>query len=86
MGLDLVFNQVDEAIILEYDCLPDRTFFRFCQKLLEYYRDDERIMVISGDNFQLEASAQMIAIIFLDTIIAGVGLLGKEHGKIMIFL
>lgn len=51
-GLDWVFNQVDEAIILEDDCLPDPTFFRFCQELLEYYRDDKRIMAISGDNFQ----------------------------------
>lgn len=51
-GLDWVFSQVEEAIILEDDCLPDITFFRFCQELLEYYRHDERIMVISGDNFQ----------------------------------
>ena len=52
-GLDWVFSQVDEAIILEDDCLPDLTFFRFCEELLDYYRHDERIMTISGDNFQL---------------------------------
>jgi hypothetical protein len=51
-GLDWVFDQVEEAIILEDDCLPDPSFFRFCQELLEYYRDDTRIMAISGDNFQ----------------------------------
>ncbi|MCU0536476.1 MAG: glycosyltransferase family 2 protein [Hydrococcus sp. Prado102] len=51
-GLDWVFEQVEEAIILEDDCLPNSTFFRFCEELLEKYRDDERIMVISGDNFQ----------------------------------
>lgn len=51
-GIDWVFEQVEEAIILEDDCLPHPTFFRFCQELLEYYRDDERISMISGDNFQ----------------------------------
>lgn len=51
-GLDWVFDTVEEAIILEDDCLPHPTFFRFCEELLEKYRDDEHIMMISGDNFQ----------------------------------
>ncbi|MFA4828256.1 MAG: hypothetical protein WC855_04715 [Thermodesulfovibrionales bacterium] len=51
-GLDWVFRNVEEAIILEDDCLPHPTFFRFCEELLEKYRDDERVMMISGDNFQ----------------------------------
>ena len=51
-GLNWVFDQVEEAIILEDDCLPDLSFFRFCEELLERYRDDQRIMTISGDNFQ----------------------------------
>ena len=52
-GLDWVFEQVPEAIILEDDCLPNPTFFRFCEELLQRYRDDQRIGMISGDNFQL---------------------------------
>lgn len=51
-GIDWVFEQVEEAIILEDDCLPDSTFFRFCQEMLERYRHDQRIGMISGDNFQ----------------------------------
>jgi hypothetical protein len=51
-GLDWVFEQVEEAIILEDDCLPHPSFFRFCEELLAKYRHDERIMMISGDNFQ----------------------------------
>lgn len=51
-GLDWVFAQVHEAIILEDDCVPDLTFFRFCAELLEKYRDDKRVMMISGYNFQ----------------------------------
>jgi len=49
-GLNWVFSQVEEAIILEDDCLPDFSFFRFCEELLEKYRDDDRIAYISGDN------------------------------------
>ncbi len=51
-GLDWVFEQVEAAIILEDDCLPHPSFFRFCQELLEKYRDVEKIGVISGNNFQ----------------------------------
>ncbi len=51
-GLNWVFQTVDEAIILEDDCLPHPTFFRFCEELLERYRQDERIMMVSGNNFQ----------------------------------
>jgi hypothetical protein len=51
-GLDWVFKTVPEAIMLEDDCLPEPSFFRFCEELLERYRDDERVMMISGDNFQ----------------------------------
>ncbi len=50
-GLDWVFSEVQEAIILEDDCIPNQSFFYFCQNLLEKYRDDERIMHISGSNF-----------------------------------
>ncbi|VVB53204.1 Uncharacterised protein [uncultured archaeon] len=51
-GLDWAFDNVEEAIILEDDCLPHPTFFKFCEELLEKYRDDERLAMISGDNFQ----------------------------------
>lgn len=51
-GLDWVFEQVEEAIILEDDCLPHETFFPFCAQLLEKFRDDERVGMICGSNFQ----------------------------------
>jgi hypothetical protein len=50
-GLDWVFEQVEQAIILEDDCLPDPSFFPFCTELLDRYRDDERVVHISGDYF-----------------------------------
>lgn len=51
-GIDWVFEQVEECIILEDDCIPHPSFFQYCEELLEKYRDDDRIMAISGDNFQ----------------------------------
>lgn len=51
-GLDWVFEQVPEAIILEDDCLPHPTFFRFCEELLNRYRHDQCISQINGINFQ----------------------------------
>jgi hypothetical protein len=51
-GLDWVFQNCPEAIILEDDCLPCLSFFRFCSEMLAYYRDDARVMHVSGDNFQ----------------------------------
>lgn len=47
-GLDRVFQEVEEAIILEDDCLPHPSFFRYCEELLARYRDDERVVHISG--------------------------------------
>ena len=46
------FENVEEGIILEDDCLPDPSFFQFCEEMLEFYRHDTRIMHISGNNFQ----------------------------------
>jgi hypothetical protein len=51
-AMDWFFSNVEEGIILEDDCVPDQSFFPFCQELLEKYREDERIMIISGDNLQ----------------------------------
>ena len=51
-GINWVFETVEEAILLEDDCLPHPTFFRFAEELLDRYRDDRRIMSISGQNVQ----------------------------------
>lgn len=46
------FEHVEEGIILEDDCVADPSFFGFCGELLDYYRDDERVMCVTGNNFQ----------------------------------
>ncbi|HSA06015.1 MAG TPA: hypothetical protein P5556_02425 [Candidatus Gastranaerophilales bacterium] len=49
-GINWFFDNVEEGIILEDDCLPSNSFFRFCEENLEKYRHDNRIMHISGEN------------------------------------
>lgn len=44
------FECVEEGIILEDDILPEPSFFRYCAVLLDRYRDDTRIMNITGYN------------------------------------
>jgi hypothetical protein len=56
-GISWVFEHVDEAIILEDDCLPRPSFFMFCEELLKRYRDDERVMMIGGRYHQYRMSA-----------------------------
>jgi len=50
-GLTWAFEQVEEAIILEDDVLPSNSFFRYCDELLERYRHDSRVMMLSGTQF-----------------------------------
>jgi hypothetical protein len=49
-GIEWVFENVQESIILEDDCLPDQSFFKYCEELLCRYRNDHRIGIISGTN------------------------------------
>jgi len=44
------FENVEQGIILEDDCLPDLSFFNFCQELLERYKDVDKVKIISGSN------------------------------------
>jgi hypothetical protein len=46
------FTYVEAGIILEDDCLPDNSFFRFCEELLKFYENDHDVMSISGSNLQ----------------------------------
>lgn len=51
-AIDWFFENVENGIILEDDCLPSQSFFWYCQELLYKYELDERIMLISGFNKQ----------------------------------
>lgn len=50
-GLNWVFSKVDRAIILEDDLVIDKSFYSFCEEMLEKYKNNEKIISISGNNF-----------------------------------
>lgn len=45
-----IFQREDSIIFLEEDILADETFFYFSEKLLQHYKEDERIYIITGMN------------------------------------
>lgn len=52
------FSQVDRCIVLEDDDVPSQSFFRFCEEMLERYKDDERVTLISGFNTEAVCAPQ----------------------------
>jgi hypothetical protein len=46
------FEHEEYGIILEDDCIPSNSFYRYAEELLQLYKDDDRVAMISGDNFQ----------------------------------
>mgnify|MGYP000459853838 FL=1 len=52
-GISWALSQSEEVIILEDDCMPSIDFFKYCDELLNLYKNDQRIMMISGNNHTL---------------------------------
>lgn len=50
-AIDWFFENEEMGIILEDDCLPSESFFRFCEENLMKYKNDTRITGIAGNNF-----------------------------------
>ena len=51
-AINWFFENNDFGIILEDDVFTTPDFYKFCEKMLDYYRDNEKIKVINGSNFQ----------------------------------
>ncbi|BBK30819.1 hemolytic protein HlpA [Allostella humosa] len=45
-----VFTAVDQAILLEDDCLPQPGCLAWCQAMLDRYRDEPRVMMVTASN------------------------------------
>ena len=50
-AINWIFENEEKAIILEDDCIPSLSFFHFCNEMLIKYKEDKRVMQISGSNF-----------------------------------
>jgi hypothetical protein len=51
-AIDWFFENEEQGIILEDDCLPSQSFFWYCEELLNKYKDDMRVGQIGANNFQ----------------------------------
>lgn len=49
-GISWFFGHEEQGIILEDDCEPNAYFFQYCQELLIKYKDDKKVMSLSGTN------------------------------------
>jgi len=49
-GIGWVFENEEQAIFLEDDCVPEMSFFRYAQEMLEKYQNEEDVLVICGNN------------------------------------
>ncbi|MBR6487120.1 MAG: hypothetical protein IKT17_10570, partial [Lachnospiraceae bacterium] len=49
-GYDEVFKHEEMAILLEDDAIPTGSFYPFCEMMLKLYKDNEKVMMISGEN------------------------------------
>jgi len=50
-AIDWIFENEEEAIILEEDCVPSTAFFDYCRQLLPRYKSECHIWFLSGNNF-----------------------------------
>ena len=55
-AINWLFENEEQGIILEDDCMMQESFFPFVEELLERYKNDERIGMIDGANYIKEVS------------------------------
>ncbi|HEY4355748.1 MAG TPA: hypothetical protein VGN16_08385 [Acidobacteriaceae bacterium] len=55
-GLNWAFSEVEEAVVLEDDIFPDPSFFRFCEEMLDRFRSDARVSMVTGFNIVQDRS------------------------------
>lgn len=63
-AIDWFFENEEMGIILEDDCLPSQSFFWFCEELLEKYKYNEQIGMITGTNYITNSNLQKIGTYF----------------------
>lgn len=49
-AINWLFENEEQGIILEDDCIASETFFPYVEKMLELYKDDSRIGMVAGYN------------------------------------
>lgn len=52
LGAKEVFENEKCAIFLEDDNLPEKSFFRYCEEMLNKYKDDDQVLWVCGTNYE----------------------------------
>lgn len=55
-AIDWLFENEEMGVILEDDCVASESFFEFAYQMLLKYRDDKRISIICGSNFDKDGN------------------------------
>lgn len=55
-AISWAFEKEDRLIILEDDCVPDVSFFSFCDQMLEKYENDTRVWQVCGRSYHPDSS------------------------------
>ena len=63
-GLDWVFENEEKAIILEDDCIPEPEFFPWVEKMLGRYKDEKKVLSVSGTNLRPQLCDQSVDSVF----------------------
>ena len=50
-ALNWFFDNEENGVILEDDCVATQSFFKYCEELLDYYKNNQDVWHISGYNF-----------------------------------
>ncbi len=72
-GINWFFDQVEEGIILEDDCIPSPAFFPYITELLNIYRENGQIMHLSGTSFLKKESTNLNSDYYFSKIAHGWG-------------
>lgn len=49
-GYHQIFEREEEAVLLEDDSIPCVDFYKYMEKMLDYYRDTSEVMMVAGFN------------------------------------
>ena len=50
-GISWFFEQVEQGIIMEDDCMPHPDFFTFCEEMLTKYKHNNEIMAVGATTY-----------------------------------
>lgn len=51
LGAMEIFDKEEQCIFIEDDNLPNESFFSYCEQMLDYYKNDDKTLLVCGTNY-----------------------------------